>query len=205
MVASTGEAARLEAGRALGWAVGVLLRLAIVYFTAEVVLNPGDPRFEGKNLAARNAIVLLLAFVLPAVQVARRRWERFPVWYDALYLTIFVADMLGNSLNLFDTHANFDLIPHFHGSGALAVVLAGAFGPGVGSAVALANLMHALLEAQEWLGDWLFDSRNVRGVWDSVRDLAVGLVGSAAYPALWRWLRAPRAEPVDAPQTGDTG
>src|SRR5688572_20666478 len=203
MVASTGEASRLETGRALGWAAGVLLRLAIVYFAAEVVLNAGDPRLEVKNLVARNAIVLLLAFVLPAVQVARRRWERFPVWYDALYLTIFLMDMLGNSLNLFDTHANFDLIPHFHGPGALAVVLAGAFGSGVGSAVALANLVHALLEAQEWLGDWLFDSRNVRGVWDSVRDLAVGLVGSAAYPALWRWPRARRAEPADAPRTGD--
>jgi hypothetical protein len=204
MVASTREAPRIDAWRAIGWAAGVVLRLAILYFAAEVVLNPGDPRFEGKNLAARNAVVLLLAFVLPAVQVARRRWERYPVWYDALYLTIFAADMLGNSLNLFDTYANFDLIPHFHGSGALAVVLAGAFGLGVGSAVAVANLVHALLEAQEWVGDWLFDSRNVRGVWDSLRDLAVGLAGSVAYPALWRWLRAPRAEPADAPQAGDT-
>ena len=139
----------------------------------------------------------------PAVQLLRRRWEQFPVWYDALYLSLFAVDMLGNSLNLFDTWQNFDLVPHFHGAGALAVVFAGAFGLAFWPAIGLANLAHVLLEGQEWLGDWLFDSRNVRGVWDSVRDLSVGLVGSAAYPALWRWLRAPRAESTDAPDPGE--
>ena len=200
MAASAREAPGADTVRALGWAVNGALRLALLYFTLEVALSgPGDPRFEGKNLLARNATVLVLALALPAVQLLRGRWERFPVWYDALYLSIAAVDMVGNSLNLFDTRQNFDVIPHFHGPGAFAVMLAGAFGLGLGSAIALANLMHAALEAQEWLGDWLFDSRNVRGVWDSVRDMAVGLVGSVVYPVVWRWLRAPPAE-----QCGDT-
>jgi hypothetical protein len=192
MAASTGEASGVDATRVLGWAANALLRAAIVYFTVEAALNPDDPRFDGKNLVARNTIVIALTLALPAVQWLRRRWERYPVWYDALYLTLFAVDMLGNSLNLFDTWQNFDLVPHFHGAGALAVVFAGAFGLAFWPAVGLANLAHALLEGQEWLADWVFDSRNVRGVWDSVRDMAVGIVGSVLYPVVWQWFKAPR-------------
>ena len=206
MAASTGEASGVETTRALGWAVNALLRVALVYFTVEAALNPHDPRFEGKNLVARNVAVLVLAMALPVAQWLWRRWERYPVWYDALYLSMFAVDMLGNSLNLFDTRANFDVIPHFHGPGALAVAFAGAFGLGLWPAIALANAAHALLEAQEWLGDWLFGTHNVRGVWDSVRDLAVGLVGSMVYPVVWRWLRGREGGVVEgAPQGDDPG
>jgi hypothetical protein len=190
MATAAGEAPGFDTARALGWAANALLRLAIIYFTVEAALNPSDPRFEGKNLVARNAIVIALALVLPAIQLLRQRWERYPIWYDALYLSLFAVDMLGNSLNLFETWQNFDLIPHFHGGGALAVVFLGAFGLGMGPAIALANVAHVLLEAQEWLGDLIFDSKNVRGVWDSVRDLAVGAVASVVYPLVWHWLRA---------------
>ena len=204
MAATTGTASGVDTTRALGWALNALLRVALVYFTLEAALNPHDPRFEGKNLVARNVVVLGLALVLPAVQLMRRRWEQYPVWYDALYLSIFAVDMLGNSLNLFDTRANFDVIPHFHGPGALAVVFAGAFGLGFWPAIGVANLLHALLEGQEWLGDWLFGSRNVRGVWDSVRDLAVGVVGSLVYPLVWRRLRGREGGVVEgAPQPHD--
>jgi len=42
------------------------------------------------------------------------------------------------------------------------------------------------LEAQEILTDVFFKTHNVRGWWDSALDMAVGILGSLAYPALAR-------------------
>jgi hypothetical protein len=97
--------------------------------------------------------------------------------------------MAGNSFNLYDRYMYFDLIPHAHGTGAVAVVLQAAFGMPALSAVGGATVIHQLLEAQEYYTDVLFGTHNVRGTWDVVNDLSAGLVGTALYTALYAALR----------------
>jgi len=158
------------------------IRLCIVYFLAEVMLNQDDPRFAGKAIPVRNlVIVLTFSMLFPLLhRLFPRRWNRYPAWLDSLYLSIFWLDMAGNSFNLYDSYYYFDLIPHFHSSGALAVVLRG-LGLPLSGAIGLANAVHTGLEAQEYYTDVLFGTHNVRGVSDTVNDLTAGLGGTVLY------------------------
>lgn len=97
--------------------------------------------------------------------------------------------MAGNSFNLYDTYFYFDLIPHFHGTGAIAAVLMGAFGWAFWVGVGLANIIHMLLEAQEYYTDVFLGTHNVRGGFDVVNDLVVGVVGTIAYGLIFLWFR----------------
>ena len=92
--------------------------------------------------------------------------------------------MAGNSFNLYDTYFYFDLIPHFHGTGALAAILFGAFSFSALSAIGLANIIHMLLEAQEFYTDVLFKTHNVRGTFDVVNDMVAGVLGTVVYVLL---------------------
>jgi hypothetical protein len=185
-------------GRLPGIVVNAALRLSILYFTFDALLNPHDNRYGGKNLGARNLIILFgFSLLFPAVQLVWKKWEQYPVWFDNLYLSLFFLDMLGNGLNLFERYENYDLLPHFHGPGAFAVVLAGAFGLPVGMAWVATMLLHGLLELQEWLGDLLLGSHNVRGLWDTAHDLVAGAIGATLY--LWAfksWL-SPKKRPPE--------
>src|ERR687898_2171642 len=98
----------------IGLAANVLLRLSVVYFLAEVLLHPDDPRFAGKAIPIRNLIIVSgLSLLFPALHVVGRRWKAYPVWFDDLYLSIFWLDMAGNSFDLYNRFSAFDLIPHF--------------------------------------------------------------------------------------------
>jgi hypothetical protein len=170
-----------------GLVLNVALRLHLLYFLAEVLRRRDDPRFAGKALPVRNALVVggasLLFPVLHLLRGRRGRRGRFPFWLDDLYLSLFWLDMAGNSLDLYDRYSSFDLLPHAHGTGAVAVVLRRVLGLPTLSAVGLANILHLLLEAQEYYTDVLFGTRNVRGVSDTVNDLLAGLAGTVLYGA----------------------
>lgn len=177
----------------MGLAANIIIRLGIIYFLGEVLLFPGDPRFAGKAIPIRNLIIVIsLSLLFPVLYFLKRRWNGstmltiryYPVWLDNLYLSIFWLDMAGNSFNLYDTYFYFDLIPHFHGTGAISAVLAGAFGLPFLSAVGLGNIIHMLLEAQEYYTDVFFNTHNVRGVFDVVNDLVVGILGTVIYTVL---------------------
>ncbi len=175
---------RRRRNRVVGFAFNLFLRSSIAGFLVDVLRHPQDPRYAGKAIPIRNLLIvgsLSCVFPLLALRDRRRRWPRYPVWSDNLYLSIFWLDMAGNALNLYDTHADFDLIPHFHGSGALALALYDAFDLPALRAVGAANALHALLEAQEFATDVFFGTRNVRGAWDSAGDLAAGLMGTVVY------------------------
>lgn len=173
----------------LGLIINILIRLSIFYFLAEVLLNPLDPRFAGKAIPIRNlAIVVTLSLLIPAMHFIKKKRQslpagkqEYPFWLDNLYLSIFWLDMAGNSFNLYDSYFYFDLIPHFHGTGAIAAVFLGVFGLSVLGAVGAANIIHLLLEAQEYYTDVFFNTHNVRGVADVVNDLVVGLLGAGMY------------------------
>jgi hypothetical protein len=184
--------------RMAGFALNLFLRTSIAAFLVDVLRRPHDPRYEGKAIPIRNLIIvgsLSLAFPVLALRQRRRpqpRWQRYPVWSDDLYLSIFWLDMAGNYLDLYDRYTHFDLIPHFHGSGALAAVLLTAFDLPPGVAIGAANGLHTLLEAQEIVTDVVFGTHNVRGAWDSAGDLGSGLLGTCLYVAAIRASRARR-------------
>ena len=168
--------------RVAGYAINAFLRASIAAMLVDVLRHPDDPRYAGKAIPLRNLLIVGgLSLLFPALHVGRRRWKRYPVWSDNLYLSIFWLDMAGNWLDLYDTYLNFDLIPHFHGSGALAGVLHSAFGMPGWRAIGVANAVHAALEAQEIATDVFFGTHNVRGAWDSLGDVSAGLLGTIAY------------------------
>ena len=149
-----------------------------------------DPRFRGKAIPIRNLIVVGGASMLfPLAHWRSRRWRRYPWAWDAVYLSIFWLDMAGNSFDLYDRFFNFDLVPHLHGTGALAVVLQGTLGLSPLNSLGLANGIHGLLEAQEYATDVLFGTHNVRGWWDTAGDLAAGLLGTGLYILGYGWFR----------------
>lgn len=93
--------------------------------------------------------------------------------------------MAGNSFNLYDRFYDFDLIPHFHGTGAIALVFLSGFGLSFLSGIGLANIIHVLLEAQEYYTDVFFQTHNVRGVFDVVNDLFVGVLATFIYGIIY--------------------
>jgi hypothetical protein len=160
--------------------------LSILYFLGEGLLFPDDPRFAGKAIPARNAIIVLtFSLLFPVLYRRTKRWDRYPFWLDNLYLSIFWLDMAGNSFNLYDSYYYFDLVPHFHGPGALALVLLVGFNLHWLAAMGASHILHTLLEIQEYYTDVLLGTHNVRGVEDTVHDLAAGLVGMAVYVGLY--------------------
>jgi hypothetical protein len=168
-----------------GFGLNALLRASIAAFLADVLRHPHDPRYAGKAIAWRNLLIVgSLAHLFPVLHVRHRRrarhlrerWHSYPVWTDNLYLSIFWLDMAGNAFDLYDRFTHFDLLPHFHGTGALTAVLLRVFNwPALG-AFGAANGLHGLLEAQEYATDVLSS-----GVWDSAGDLVAGLLGSAVW------------------------
>ena len=167
-------------------AVNLLLRLAIVVMTVDALINAADPRFEGKALGPRNVGILLgFSLLFPLLQAVREQWKRYPMWYDNLYLSIFALDMSGNSLNLYNSVEWWDHVPHFHGPGALAAVLMGAFGLRALAAAGLSTMLHVWLEVEEYYGDVLLHTHNVNGIADSINDLAFGLLGVIVYTVIF--------------------
>jgi hypothetical protein len=57
----------------------IALRIAIVVFTADALINASDPRFEGKALGPRNVgISIGFSMLFPIVYLVARRWKRYP-------------------------------------------------------------------------------------------------------------------------------
>jgi hypothetical protein len=168
--------------RALGVLVNALLRGTMLAILGEALLRPKDHRFAGKAIGTRGLVMIPLSIVVPVLHGLRGR-DRYPIWTDNLYLSIFVLDLLGNHLDLYDRYRYFDAIPHAHGTGAATVVLAELLDLPPLSAMGLAQLAHIGLEAQEYYSDVWFGLHNVRGTWDTINDLLAGAVGSAAYAA----------------------
>lgn len=183
--------------RALGIAADAGLRVAMLAMVGAVLrAGPDDRRFAGKGIATRFTL-----FALPATMLIPALWWRrqlrggggtaaappFPAWMDGLYVSLFTLDLAGNVLDLYDRHTHFDLIPHAHGGGAIAVTGAWLFGWSPSRAAAASIAGHVVLEAQEYASDVAFGLRNVRGWWDVVGDLGAGVVGATVYAAAYQW------------------
>ena len=95
--------------RHLMWAVKVALATSLLVGLA----FPGIPGVAGKGWPERCVGYPLAAMVVPGVWRLRGRRSRYPYLGDALLVTPFVLDLLGNLVNLYDTFAPFDDILHF--------------------------------------------------------------------------------------------
>ena len=173
--------------------VNIALRASMVALLARVLrAAPDDHRFVGKGIGVRFTVVALPATMLvPAVWVgarARARAVPYPVGIDAIYVSLFALDLAGNVFDWYDSYKHFDLIPHAHGGGAIAVLFAWLLPMPVPDAVRWSIAGHVLLEAQEIASDKVFGLRNVRGWWDVVGDLGAGVVGAVAYGAAYQRL-----------------
>lgn len=176
--------------RRLAIALNIGIRVAIIYFLAEAWIFQDDPRFLNKAIPLRNTIIVGgLSLLFPAVWYLRKKkWSHYPWVLDFVYLSIFGLDMAGNSFNLYNTYYYFDLIPHFHGTGAAALVFAVvgrskkmSFWDAVLFGIGVGTLVHVALEAQEYYTDVFAKTINVRGQSDTINDLVVGLLGSFIY------------------------
>jgi hypothetical protein len=171
--------------RVLGWLLNLGLRAWIAAIIVEALRRPEDPRFRGKAIGTRGSVMLPASLLFPLAQLLPgRRGRRYPLGTDSLYLSLFALDLAGNHFGLYDRYRYFDAIPHAHGTGAFTVAAAELLDLPPLSAVGVAQVVHILLEAQEYYSDVLFDLHNVRGTWDTVNDLVFGVVGSVAYAAL---------------------
>ena len=179
--------------RRLAWGANVALRLVILGFAVEALLAGDDPRFSGKGIQVRDLVLagLALTAVVPVLHLAQRRRMPYPVAAECLLLSILALDMAGNSLSLYGLGWRFDLIPHSYGPGA-GIAALHLVGVGWLTGGVIVNGLHLLLEAQEALGDMVFQTQNVHGAWDTATDLAAGLFGSLGVPLAWRHLRGDR-------------
>jgi hypothetical protein len=172
--------------RFLGWVVNLSLRVVIGLVLVDARRHPDDPRYAGKAIGTRGLVAVPASLLVPAVWSLREQRTPYPVWTDALNVSIYALDMAGNYFDLYDRFTYFDVIPHAHGTGAATWVIADLFELPALSAIGVAQLTHVGLEAQEYYSDVLFDLHNVRGTWDTVNDLVAGAAGSVAYA----WLRS---------------
>ena len=156
-----------------------------------------DPRFVGKGIGVRfTAVAMPSSLVVPVLWLRSRSRRHaiglpadpYPAWMDDLWISMLALDLAGNVFDLYDRHTHFDLIPHAHGTGALTVTVAWLLSLPPGRAIAVASVLHGLLEAQEYASDKAFGFRNVRGWWDVVGDLSAGAVGSVTYAAAYEHL-----------------
>lgn len=179
--------------RAAAIALNLGLRLTMVFFAAEAIVWSDDPRFSGKGIGIRNAIVVgTYSLVLPAVHWLRNPWRSYPWWTDALWLSVPWLDMAGNSLDLYDTYRYFDLVPHSHGPGAATVVLMELARLPLLASVGIVQVGHILLEVQEYYTDVLLGTRNIRDIADPINDMLVGVIGSLGYGIGYQRLRVGR-------------
>jgi hypothetical protein len=183
-LAATARMGRRTAWRTIGVGVNLALRAVIVGVVLDALLNPDDGRYAGKGIGTRGLVLVAASLLIPALQRTTRRGERYPLVTDNLYLSIFALDMAGNYLDLYNRFVLFDLIPHFHGTGATSIVLASLLRRPLLAGVGLAQIVHIGLEAQEYYSDVLFDLHNVRGTGDTINDLVAGAAGSLTYAGI---------------------
>jgi hypothetical protein len=91
------------------WAV----RIALVAALAFSVAFPDLPQFEGKGMAFRAPFFLLPMAAVPIGWRLRGRQEPYPFVADALVVSPFLADTLGNALNFYNSFDVTDDVLHF--------------------------------------------------------------------------------------------
>ncbi len=99
----------LATQRIILWAV----RIALVIALAVSVAFPDWEQFEGKGMAFRAPFYLLPVIVVPIVWKLRGSHDPYPYLVDALVISPFLVDTLGNALNFYNNYDSTDDVLHF--------------------------------------------------------------------------------------------
>jgi hypothetical protein len=195
--------------RTILWAVRIALVLALAFSVA----FPDLPQFEGKGMAFRAPFFLLPMAAVPIGWRLRGRREPYPFLADALVISPFLVDTLGNALNFYNSFAVTDDVLHFLNwvllvAGITLMLLrtylgglaAWALGYGIG---ALAIIWW---EAAEWLVQELGTAGLELTYGDTIGDLVLSSTGGAIGAALAVWFsrsgtRSATATPLTRPGT----
>ena len=178
------------------------VRIALVTALAFSVAFPGLPQFEGKGMAFRAPFFLLPMAAVPIGWRLRGRGEPYPYLADALVVSPFLVDTLGNALNFYNTYDSTDDVLHLVNwvllVGGITLLLlrtsinrltAWALGYGIG---ALAIIWW---EAAEWLVQELGTAGLQLTYGDTIGDLMLSSTGGAL--GAWLAVRFAPARPVD--------
>ena len=98
-----------DSRRRILWTTRILLVAAVAFS----VVFSDLPQFEGKGMAFRAPFYLLPIAVVPMVWRLRGRPEPYPFLVDALVVSPFLLDTLGNALNVYDSFEATDDVLHF--------------------------------------------------------------------------------------------
>jgi hypothetical protein len=172
------------------WAVRVALVLALAFSVA----FPNLPQFEGKGMAFRAPFFLLPMAAVPIGWRMRGRRPPYPALADALVISPFLVDTLGNALNFYNSFASTDDVLHALNwillvAGITLLVLrtrvprlaAWTLGYGIG---ALAIIWW---EAAEWLVQELGTAGLELTYGDTIGDLILSSTGGAVGAGLAIW------------------
>lgn len=160
--------------------LNLLIRLWMVWFMIELLLNPGDPRFAGKISPVRNVLIVFgFAMLFPLLHRTwdKKPWDRYPWWSDTFYLSAFWVDMAFNSFGLYQYHKYWDLFAHSYGPGALCLAFHWAFHLRPLEALGVVMTSHIVLEGMEFYGDVYGGMHNVQNVADTTNDMLAGVIG----------------------------
>lgn len=162
------------------------VRIALVAALAFSVAFPGLPQFEGKGMAFRAPFFLLPMAAVPVGWRLRGRREPYPYLADALVVSPFLVDTLGNALNFYNAFDSTDDVLHLLNwvllvAGVTLLLLrtsmnrltAWALGYGIG---ALAIIWW---EAAEWLVQELGTAGLQLTYGDTIGDLMLSSTGGA--------------------------
>ena len=188
--------------RRILWGVRIALVLALAFSVA----FPGLPQFEGKGMAFRAPFFLLPMAAVPTGWRWRGRREPYPHLADALIVSPFLVDTLGNALNFYNTYDVTDDVLHFVNwvllVGGITLLLrrtamnrltAWALGYGIG------GLAIIWWEAVEWLVQELGTAGLDLTYGDTIGDLMLSSTGGAVGALLavhFSWCQAPPEMPV---------
>jgi hypothetical protein len=186
--------------RTILWTV----RIALVSALAFSVAFPDLPQLEGKGMAFRAPFFLLPMAAVPVGWRLRGRHAPYPYIADALVISPFLADTLGNAFNFYDSFAVTDDVLHFLNwvllvAGITLLLLrtriprlaAWALGYGIG------GLAIIWWEAAEWLVQELGTAGLELTYGDTIGDLVISSTGGAIGAALAVWLGPRRVSETD--------
>jgi hypothetical protein len=167
------------------------VRIALVAALAFSVAFPGLPQFEGKGMAFRAPFFLLPMAAVPVGWRLRGRRHPYPHLADALVVSPFLVDTLGNALNFYNSYDVTDDVLHVVNwvllvAGITLLLLrtamprlaAWALGYGIG------GLAIIWWEAAEWLVQELGTAGLQLTYGDTIGDLTLSSTGGA----LGAWL-----------------
>jgi hypothetical protein len=183
-----------------------VVRAALVGALGVTVAFPNWEQFDGKGMALRAPFYLLPAFVVPIVWLVRGKRRPYPYLVDALVISPFLADTLGNVLGFYNAFDATDDVLHFTNwvllMGGITLALlrtrvnnltAWALGWGLG------GLAIIWWEAAEWLVQELGTNGLQLTYGDTIGDLILSSSGGA----LGAYLAVRFGRRVAADQTAD--